>query len=31
MAHRLLARLMVFVVTFAVLYTAAAVLGLLSE
>jgi hypothetical protein len=31
MAHRLLARLMVFIVTFAVLYTTAAVLGLLSE
>ena len=30
MAHRLLARLLVFIVTFAVLYTAAAVLGLLS-
>ena len=31
MAHRLLARLLVFIVTFAVLYTAAALLGLLSE
>jgi len=31
MRHRLLARLLVFMVTFAVLYTAAALLGLLSE
>ena len=31
MRHRLLARLIVFIVTFAVLYTAAAALGLLSE
>ena len=31
MAHRLLARVIVFIVTFAVLYAAAAALGLLSE
>jgi hypothetical protein len=31
MANRLLARLLVFMVTFAVLYVAAALLGLLSE
>jgi len=31
MRHRILARVVVFMITFAVLYTAAAALGLLAE